>query len=60
MTRRSFPAIHSGRLERWIGTERIEHLSTSMRGWYGRPIALLDVPGDVTRGAHFFGSLNFT
>ena len=47
MTRLRFPAIHSGRLERWIGTERIEHLSTSMRGWYGRPIALLDVPGSV-------------
>ena len=47
MTRRRFPAIHSGQLERWLGTERIESLSSAMRGWYGRPIALLDVPGSV-------------
>ena len=39
--------VHSGRLERWLGTERIEHLSQCMRGWYGPPIPLLDCPGGV-------------
>lgn len=41
------PAVHSQRLERWLGTARIEMLSRQMRGWYGPPIALLDVPGGV-------------
>ena len=39
--------VHSQRLERWLGTERIEQLSRNMRGWYGPPIPLLDVPGGV-------------
>jgi len=40
-------STHSNRLERWLGAERIEHISRSMRGWYGPPIHLLDVPGSV-------------
>lgn len=40
-------SAHSQRLERWLGTERIEALSASMKGWYGPPITLLDVPGAV-------------
>ena len=43
-------AIHSGRLERWLGQDRIENLSKNMRGWYGPPITLLDVPGRVQVG----------
>lgn len=39
--------VHSQRLERWLGTERIENLSRNMRGWYGPPVPLLDVPGGV-------------
>ena len=39
--------IHSQKLERWLGTEKITHLQQCMRGWYGRPICLLDVPGSV-------------
>lgn len=40
-------SVHSQRLERWLGTERIEHISKSMKGWHGKPIHLLDVPGSV-------------
>src|SRR3972149_3518407 len=40
-------SVHSGRLERYLGTERVEYLSRTMRGWYGPPVALLDVPGAV-------------
>lgn len=40
-------STHSGRLERWIGAERIEEISKSMKGWYGPPIHLLDCPGSV-------------
>lgn len=44
------PATHSQRLERWIGAGRAEALSASMRGWYGPPLALLDVPGVRVHG----------
>lgn len=40
-------SVHSGRLERWLGTDKVESLSRQMRGWYGPPIHLLDVPGSV-------------
>lgn len=40
-------STHSARLERWLGSERIEEISQSMRGWYGPPIHLLDCPGSV-------------
>ncbi len=43
-------SIHSGRLERWLGVETVEALSQQMRGWYGPPIHLLDVPGSVRVG----------
>ena len=38
---------HSGRLERWLGKERLEQIGQSTRGWYWKPIPLLDVPGAV-------------
>jgi hypothetical protein len=40
-------STHSGRLEKWMGKDRIEQISQSMKGWYGPPIHLLDVPGSV-------------
>jgi len=50
-------SIHSGRLERWLGMERIETLSRHMREgggrgqpWYGPPINLADCPGSVWIG----------
>lgn len=50
--------IHSQRLERWLGAEKIAKLQSDMRGWYGRPICLLDVPGSVwvTKDGDFVGS----
>ena len=50
-------AVHSDRLERWLGTEKVEHLSRSMRDWYGPPIHLIDVPGSVRvcAGGDFIG-----
>jgi hypothetical protein len=39
--------IHAGRIERWLGADRVAHLQACMRGWYGRPICLVDVPGSV-------------
>lgn len=48
---------HSARLERWLGAEKINDLSRNMRGWYGPPINLADVPGSVwvTPGGDFIG-----
>jgi hypothetical protein len=40
-------STHAGRLERWLGKERIADLQGAMKGWYGRPICLLDCPGSV-------------
>lgn len=51
--------LHSQRLERWLGAQKIAHLQASMRGWYGRPINLRDVPGSVwiTADGDFVGSM---
>jgi len=38
---------HSDRLERWCGAEAVQRISTAMRGWYGPPIILSGVPGNV-------------
>jgi hypothetical protein len=40
-------SVHSGRLERWLGAERVEYLSSQFRDWYGPPVNLTDVPGSV-------------
>lgn len=34
-----------------MGAERVDHVSRSMRGWYGPPICLLDIPGSVYVGS---------
>lgn len=49
--------VHSDRLERWLGTEKVEHISRAMRDWYGPPIHLIDVPGSVRvcAGGDFIG-----
>ena len=43
-------SVHSGRIERWLGRDRVEQLSKSMAGWYGPPINLMDCPGSVWIG----------
>lgn len=43
-------AVHSSRLERWLGEEQVENVSRSMRDWYGPPIAMSGVPGAVYAG----------
>lgn len=50
--------IHADRIERWLGAEKVKHLQDCMRGWYGRPINLRDVPGSVwiTADGDFVGT----
>lgn len=50
-------SVHSGRLERWLGADRIAQLSRYMTDgggpgirWYGPPINLTDCPGSVWIG----------
>lgn len=59
-------STHSGRLERWLGAERLEQLSNNFRNgggpgvpWYGPPVNLADVPGSVWVGGDgdFVGDL---
>lgn len=50
-------AVHSDRLERWLGKEKVEYISGQFRNWYGPPVHLLDVPGSVRvcAGGDFIG-----
>jgi len=38
---------HAQRLERWVGAGTVERLSAGMKDWYGPPIAVGGVPGNV-------------
>lgn len=51
---------HAQQVERWLGPEKIAQLQDAMRGWYGRPICLLDVPGSlwITKDGDFVGYVN--
>jgi len=52
--------IHSSRLERWLGRDQVENLSRNFATWYGPPVKLIDVPGNVwvTGGGDFVGSFS--
>lgn len=39
--------VNMTRLETWLGDEKIAKLRSDIKGWYGRPICLIDVPGCV-------------
>ena len=51
---------HSDRLERWLGADKVAHVSAAMRDWYGPPIAVHGVPGAVyaTKGGDFIGRID--
>ena len=50
---------HSQHLENWLGKAKVEELSASMVNWYGPPIALQGVPGNVFAhaGGDFHGRI---
>jgi hypothetical protein len=50
---------HSQRLERWLGPELIGKLSRDMSDWYGPPIAVHGIPGNVRvcKGGDFIGKI---
>lgn len=51
---------HSDRLERWLGADQVQRVTDSMREWYGPPIALAGVPGNVraAKGGDFIGHVD--
>jgi hypothetical protein len=60
-------SVHSGRIERWLGADKIERLSDHMINgggpgikWYGPPINLSDCPGSVwiTGDGDFIGNFD--
>ena len=57
----SLRATHSGKLERWLGPEKVEQISDSMRGWYGPPIYVGNMPSGsgvfATGDGDFIGRL---
>lgn len=52
-------STHAQRLERWLGTAKVEQMSQSMVSWYGPPIAVAGVPGRVFahKGGDFRGPI---
>ena len=51
-------SIPTDRMVRWLGEDKVLHLQDCMRGWYGSPINLVDVPGSVwiTKDGDFVGN----
>lgn len=52
-------STNPGRLERWLGADVVETLSQRNRGWYGPPIPVGGVPGNVwaTGDGDFIGEI---
>lgn len=55
-----FGTTHAGKLERWLGAAEVAQLSTQFKDWYGPPVALGGVPGNVyvTAGGEFVGPID--
>lgn len=53
-------AVHSDRIERWLGKEKAEYLSGQFRTWYGPPVNVIDLPGSVwiAPGGEFVGQFD--
>lgn len=51
---------HAGKMERWLGKDNVQRLSEQFREWYGPPVALGGVPGNVyvTAGGEFIGHID--
>lgn len=51
---------HAGRMDRWLGAENVRDLSQQFSAWYGPPVAIAGVPGNVyvTAGGDFAGHID--
>lgn len=52
-------STHASHLERWLGTEKTESISAQFKDWYGPPVAIVGVPGNVfvRGGGDFVGPI---
>lgn len=53
-------STHSDKLERWLGPNEVDRISGSMKGWYGPPIAVANIPGSkvyATADGDFIGEI---
>lgn len=53
-------STHSSKLERWLGKQQVEQISSSMRGFHGpKPIPIANIPGRVfaTNDGDFCGPI---
>ncbi len=50
---------HATKLERWLGPDQCQVYSDMFKDWYGPPVALAGVPGNVyvTKGGEFVGPI---
>jgi hypothetical protein len=53
-------STHASHLERWLGCEQSEHISQQFKNWYGPPVAVVGVPGNVfvQGGGDYVGNIN--
>lgn len=53
-------STHSDKLERWLGPDEVDRISHGMKGWYGPPIAVCNIPGSkiyATKDGDFIGTI---
>ena len=61
MRRIFMKSTHSDKLERWLGKDEIDRISSSMKGWYGPPIGVANIPGSkvyATADGDFIGNIS--
>lgn len=55
-----FSPTDSAKLERWLGKDQANNISAQFKDWYGPPVALAGVPGNVfiAGGGDFLGRID--
>jgi hypothetical protein len=55
-----FGTPHAGKMDRWLGAANVAHLSAQFRHWYGPPVPVGGIPGNVwvTAGGEFAGHID--
>ena len=54
-----FRPVPASKLERWYGRDSVDRISANMKDWYGPPVALTHMPGNVVavKGGDFAGQM---
>lgn len=56
----SHKSTDASRLDRWLGAQQVAEISANFANWYGPPVAISGVPGNVrvTKGGDFIGPIH--